>query len=86
MLHKELTQRMDAFERVCTRPSEKTAEEDMEINAVEVFFSVNQKYVSCNLAALENAETNAEEYFFMTKMETFKMNEFCSFLYFPRQV
>ena len=70
ILHKELSQRMDAFERVCSRPIKSTAEKTMQTNVAEVYYLVDQEYVSCNLTALENFEP-AEEYFFMSKMDAF---------------
>ena len=62
---------MDAFERVCSRPIISKADELLQVNAADVYYRVDQKYVSCNLSALEKFEPDAEEYFFMSKMNAF---------------
>ena len=72
MLHKELSQRMDAFERVCSQPIVSSKNEILQTNAADVNFFIRQEYVNCNLAALENVEPNAEDYFFMSKMDASK--------------
>ena len=62
---------MDAFERVCSRPIKSNTSRVLQTNVAEVYYRVVQEYISCNLAALENVEPHAEEYFFMSKMDAF---------------
>ena len=71
MSHKELSQRMDAFEQVCTRPGDWQVADEIKIKAADVSFRINQKYVSCDLTALESSKPYVEDYFFMSKMNAF---------------
>ena len=58
---------MEALERVCTLPREWRTNKEIEIMAADVAINIYQKYVKCNITAMETVESNVEEYEFMSE-------------------